>query len=281
MAQYAADCAPARPILVEHDITFDLYPATAPDQRRLGPAPSVEAVAALRNRRVARDGVRRHHVREGPGPGDWSARGRLAEWRRPGPVSCCAASAGTAPAVVRGVLLPLAQPHGRGFLSRPGVAPAAGRPAAHHCRRAARVLPRLSRFPGEGAPGPARGGSGGIRCRCARRLRARRDRGGAAGGVGGNQSQDSGSHGLWPTGDRHARRRQRAGPGSGRGLHAGSHRRGDGGRHRQAAGLTRRVSSSGGRRPAARGRPVRLGRDRAPADGAVPRGDGRLMQIEN
>ena len=25
MAQYAADCAPARPILVEHDITFDLY----------------------------------------------------------------------------------------------------------------------------------------------------------------------------------------------------------------------------------------------------------------
>ena len=25
MAQYAADCAPARPVLVEHDITFDLY----------------------------------------------------------------------------------------------------------------------------------------------------------------------------------------------------------------------------------------------------------------
>ncbi len=31
MAQYAADCAPARTILVEHDITFDLYEQLARD----------------------------------------------------------------------------------------------------------------------------------------------------------------------------------------------------------------------------------------------------------
>ena len=31
MAQYAADCAPARAILVEHDITFDLYQQLEPD----------------------------------------------------------------------------------------------------------------------------------------------------------------------------------------------------------------------------------------------------------
>ena len=38
MAQYAADCAPARTILVEHDITFDLY------QQLLG----IQESAALR-----------------------------------------------------------------------------------------------------------------------------------------------------------------------------------------------------------------------------------------
>jgi glycosyltransferase involved in cell wall biosynthesis len=36
MAQYAADCAPARPILVEHDITFDLYRQLAHRQAEPG-----------------------------------------------------------------------------------------------------------------------------------------------------------------------------------------------------------------------------------------------------
>ena len=37
MAQYAADCAPARTILVEHDITYDLYAQMlAPSQTKIG-----------------------------------------------------------------------------------------------------------------------------------------------------------------------------------------------------------------------------------------------------
>ena len=36
LAQYAADCAPARTILVEHDVTFDLYQQLLPSAMTAG-----------------------------------------------------------------------------------------------------------------------------------------------------------------------------------------------------------------------------------------------------
>ena len=68
MALYAPDCAPARTILVEHDITYDLYAQMlTTGQRRLGDSPPASTVDQFRNRRMASGGSRRHDVGEGPG----------------------------------------------------------------------------------------------------------------------------------------------------------------------------------------------------------------------
>ena len=59
MAQYAPDCAPAPTILVEHDITFDLYEQLLAHRGSPGIAPPGRPVAELRNRRLARRDPRR------------------------------------------------------------------------------------------------------------------------------------------------------------------------------------------------------------------------------
>ena len=52
MAQYAADCAPARTILVEHDITLDLYQQLLRASRRLGTAPPATSAGYLSRSRL-------------------------------------------------------------------------------------------------------------------------------------------------------------------------------------------------------------------------------------
>jgi hypothetical protein len=74
LAQYAADCAPARTILVEHDVTFDLCQQLLALRRPLGIAPRTRPLAQVRNRRVAHRGPRRHHERTGPPHGGHTGR---------------------------------------------------------------------------------------------------------------------------------------------------------------------------------------------------------------
>ena len=76
LAQYAPDCAPARTILVEHDVTFDLYQQLLRLDDRWELRREAGSLAQVRNRRLANRGPRRHHEREGPPHRDQHTRRR-------------------------------------------------------------------------------------------------------------------------------------------------------------------------------------------------------------
>ena len=65
MAQYARDCAPARTILVEHDITFDLYAQLARETGDWETSRQLERWRRFETDGLARSGPRGHHVRQG------------------------------------------------------------------------------------------------------------------------------------------------------------------------------------------------------------------------
>ncbi len=74
MGQYAPDCAPARTVLVEHDITFDLARAASGIAGHPRAAPRTRALAALRDRRVEDRGPRGGDERARPRDGAGRAR---------------------------------------------------------------------------------------------------------------------------------------------------------------------------------------------------------------
>ena len=217
MAQYAPDCAPARTILVEHDITYDLYAqmlATGNDdweiRRQHELWTSFETAAWRQVDRVVTMSEKDRALVAG--------RSGDSQRRRSGALPAVIPSAGAAEAAVHRILCASAQRDGSGVLPARRVSAARERHAARDRGPAAPAL--------LGSPA-CRSRSGGFRLGCAPRLPARDAGDRAAGGFGRHQHQDPGSHGDGQ-GDRFHRSRD-----SWPGVGAGSRRGGDrlGGSH--------------------------------------------------
>ena len=65
MAMYAPACAPAKTVMVEHDVTIDLYQQLLENSRRLGVEETIGTVAQLRDERVGEYRLRGRHVGQG------------------------------------------------------------------------------------------------------------------------------------------------------------------------------------------------------------------------
>ena len=272
MAQYARDCAPARTVLVEHDITFDLYEQLLAQRddwetrrqldlwRRFETAAwrRVDAVVTMseRDRRVVA-GPRVVTLANGvdierfqPSPGE-PERGRL---------------------LFIGSFAHLPNLLALDFFLRE-VWPALGwRHPARHRGSASRLFPAALRGPRGCGPGAAGDRARGIRRGRAARLPARRTGDRATGGLGRNQHQDSRSDGNGEGDCQHAGGNQRAGRGKRGG--AGAERRRDGGGHPPPPGRRRRQANAGNGGPPPRRAGLQLGAHRGAAGRALP-GDRR------
>ena len=265
LAQYAPDCAPARTILVEHDVTFDLYQQLLRLDDRWELRRELDLwrkfeTAAWRtvDRVVTMSEKDRRMVTSTPAV--TLANGVDLERFRPG-----ASAPDPRRILFIGSFAHRPNVLAMEFFVHAGLAAAARRDAPHHRRRASRAVRRRRRSRA------ARHRTRRFRRRRPSRLPARHSRGRAAGGIGRHQHQDPGGDGDGQGGGQHTRRGQRPGSRTRRGFRSGADRPGNGGRHRKAAGRPRRPCPHRSCRPRPCGTRLQLGHDRPRPVGPVPR----------